>query len=113
MSGPNIFLLSWDNTGIEAVINISAKEAEISWDILANKNSTFKIGSVVQHLMLRAKFNPQRHYEIYTLQVEPGITEEDIREMFETNPQYSADLVRDRGNKVYSDRARTSEVKIV
>lgn len=113
MSSPNIFLLSWDNTGIEAVINVSALEAETTWNILADKQSTTKIGSIVQHLMLRARYNSQRHYEIYTMQVEPGITEDDIREMFESNPQYSADLVRERGNKLYSDRVETGKVKIV
>jgi hypothetical protein len=35
---------------------------------------------------------------------QPGITEEDIREMFENNPQSAADTVRRIGHKFYSDR---------
>lgn len=112
MNSPNVFLLSWDNTGIEAVINISEKEAENAWNVLADKPTSFRPGTVVQHLLLRARYNTQRHYEIYTLQVDAGITESDVREMFESDPQYAADLVRERGHKLYSDRTDKSKIKI-
>jgi len=63
--------------------------------------------------MMRARANGQRHYEIYTMMVQEGITDEDIRGMFEADPQGSADLIRDRGNQIYSDRVNQKEVKIV
>jgi hypothetical protein len=98
-----IFLLSWDNTGLESVIDIGAMEKEAVWLTLQDKNST-KIRDTVNAIMLRARYNSQRHYEIYTILVEDGISESDIREMFENDPQGSADLIRVRGNKLYSDR---------
>jgi hypothetical protein len=42
-----------------------------------------------------------------------GISDEDIREMFNSDPQGSAELVRDRGNKIFSDRRNVVDSKIV
>lgn len=109
----NTFLLSWDCQGIEAVVNVTDYEKEQVWAELSNQDPPARWQSVVTHLMMRARANPQRHYEIYTMQVESGITEDDVREMFESDPQGSADLIRDRGNMIYSDRANLNEIKIV
>jgi hypothetical protein len=107
-----LFLVSWDCTGLEAVVNITAFEREQSWSILANQPPV-SWGRIINSIILRARYNSQRHYEIYTFNVAPGITEEDIREMFNNAPQVAADLIRDRGRKIYSDRVSQSEVKIV
>jgi hypothetical protein len=64
------------------------------------------------HLRLRAQFNPQRHYEIYIVEATDGITEADIRDMFEADPQMAADTIRELGTVFYSDRA-TQKVAIV
>jgi len=108
----NVFLLSWDCNGVEAVIDMSNYEKETVWAVLQEVDPPARLGSIVQHLILRARANPQRHYEIYTMQVESGITEEDVREMFDNDPQGSADLIRERGNRIYSDRI-TEPAKIV
>ncbi|CAB4128751.1 hypothetical protein UFOVP112_69 [uncultured Caudovirales phage] len=109
----NLFLVSWDCNGLEAVINITDYEKETTWATLKDEDPPVKLASMVNHLMLRARANSQRHYEIYTMNVQEGITDEDIRSMFDADPQGSADLVRDRGNKIYSDRVNQKEVKIV
>jgi hypothetical protein len=41
------------------------------------------------------------------------IDKEDLETMFESDPQSAADLIRGRGLKIYSDRARENRVKIV
>jgi hypothetical protein len=66
----------------------------------------------IMHWQLRARFNSQRHYEIYIITATPGIDEDDIREMFEANPQGAAETIRRIGNKVFSDRARDYHVVI-
>lgn len=109
----NIFLLSWDCQGIEACLNVTDYEKEVVWANLSGEDPPAQLGSMVRHLMLRARANPQRHYEIYTMAVEEGITEDDVFEMFQNDPQGSADLVRERGNQIYSDRANLQQVKIV
>lgn len=109
----NLFLVSWDCNGLEACINVTDYEKEVVWAKLKNEDPPAKLNSMVNHLMLRARANPQRNYEIYTMNAVDGINEEDIRGMFNADPQRSADLVRDRGNKIFSDRADISSRKIV
>jgi hypothetical protein len=108
----NVFLLSWDNQGLETCISITDIEKHNAWAVLQNQETT-KLGAIVQAVMMRARYNSQRHYEIYTVHVADGITAEDIRTMFEESPQAAAELIRERGNKVYSDRFDTSRAKIV
>jgi hypothetical protein len=109
----NLFLVSWDCNGLEAVINVTDYEKETTWATLKNEEPPAKLSSMVNHLMLRARANSQRHYEIYTMQVAEGISDEDIRGMFDADPQGSADLIRDRGNQIYSDRENLLDRKIV
>jgi hypothetical protein len=113
MSDSNVFLLSWDNTGLEACINVTEYEKAEMWSKLSNTEPPVGISKAVQHLMLRARANPQRHYEIYTINVDCSISVENMREMFDNSPQHAADLIRDRGNKVFSDRVDQQTVKIV
>jgi hypothetical protein len=109
----NLFLLSWDCQGLESVINVTEYEKAAVWSKLQDQDTPTELGSIVRHLMLRARANPQRHYEIYTMTAVDGISDEDIREMFNSDPQGSAKLVRDRGNQIYSDRVNQDKVKIV
>lgn len=112
--GMNTFLLSWDMLGPEAVINVTEIEKQTVWDTLRDTPSlNTKLQHIVSMMMLRARSNTQRHYEIYTVNMEDGITEEDVREMFETGPQQMADLIRERGNRIYSNRFDKNEAKIV
>jgi hypothetical protein len=113
MNNSNLFLVAWDCNGLEAVVNISDLEKQNVWATLQDKEAPKKIGSIVNYLMLRARANSQRHYEIYTMNVENGITDDDLRDMFGRDPQGSADLIRDRGNQIYSDRVDQNSVKIV
>ena len=110
------YVLSWDCTGLEAVVNISDIEKEKMWSVLkdadSGKSRGPSVNNIVNMLMLRARFNTQRHYEIYCIDTDDTITEEDLRRQFDDNPQGMADLIRDRGRQLYSDRVRHNEVKI-
>lgn len=110
----NVFLLSWDMLGLEAIIDISTVEKDTMWNALqGKKNDAFsKLNGTLNAILLRARMNPQRHYEIYTVTVDGSITKEDMQRMFEENPQGMADLVRERGNKVYSDRSALGKARI-
>ena len=113
------FVLSWDQTGLEACVNITEIEQRQMWEILSSKNENKKSGrdhnisSILNMLMLRARFNSQRHYEIYAIDVDETIDETDIKQWFEDNPQRTADLIRDRGRQLYSDRVNRKDVKII
>jgi hypothetical protein len=82
------------------------------WSTLKGEKPSVRIPGL-DILILRARSNPQRRYEIYTVQVEPDVTLKDIQEMFKATPQAIVDLVRARGHKLYSDRAYAQDNVIV
>ena len=112
------YILSWDCQGLEAVVNISDIEKEQMWEVLkstgdnSNKGRSNIVSSIVGMITLRARFNSQRHYEIYCIDTDDTITTQDFRTMFEENPQGMADLIRERGRQLYSDRQRDYDIKI-
>lgn len=111
MTKGNIFLLSWDMLGLEAVVNVTDVDKERTWAALTDATSP-NLNHIVNAIMLRARYNGQRHYEVYTVTMSEDITETDVREMFEANPQGMADLIRERGHKMYSDRIEQNKVVI-
>ena len=100
----------WDMTGLESLINVSTViekhdnwEKENIWRILQEKPTDEKPLNVPLNIMiLRARYNSQRHYEIYTFDSE--LSEEDIRETFASDPQVIVDAIRNVGHELYSDR---------
>jgi len=103
------FAVMWDCNGLEALEEI-IDPALKAWAMLGNKNVP-RENFNIEHWKLRARYNSQRHYEIYAIGVDGTITREDIKNMFETDPQYAANLIRTRGEKIYSDR-RSADEKI-
>jgi hypothetical protein len=112
----NTFIISWDQLGVECVFNATEADQQITFEMLQNTYDQTaprqSSGSILPLLKLRAQFNPQRHYEIYAIEVEQGIDQNDIKNMFEQDPQGSADLVRSRGSCLYSNRQNLKELKI-
>jgi hypothetical protein len=109
-SRPRTFCVMWDCNGLEAIGEV-ADPALKTWAILANKPVPREDFNVM-HWQMRAQHNPQRHYEIYAIGVDGSITQEDIQDMFDTDPQYAADLIRARGERIYG-RRRTRKDAIV
>ena len=106
------FVIMWDCNGLEYIGDITADDQRMIVETLRGKQSPRRALANPYHLRLRAQFNPQRHYEIYFVTATDGITESDIRDMFEASPQTAADTIRERGTVFYSDRA-TQKVAIV
>jgi hypothetical protein len=101
----------WDCNGLEYIGDITADDQRMIVESLKGKESPRRALANPYHLRLRAQFNPQRHYEIYFVTATDGITEADIRDMFEASPQTAADTIRELGTVFYSDRA-TQKVAI-
>lgn len=112
----NAYLISWDMTGLEAVVPITQYEH-------VERDNTFRIlkdepvqrnpvDNIMQAMLLRARANHHRYYEIYAIDCVEEITEQDIRAMFERSPQTAAELIRERGHQLYSDRPNKSQVVI-
>jgi hypothetical protein len=108
---PHTFVVVWDNLGLEYIGDITLDEQQRTWSALKGEKLKYTIPNL-EHLKLRAQFNPQRHYEIYLVNAVDGITADDIRDMFEANPQMSADTIRRLGHCLYSDRAQQDKILI-
>ncbi len=112
------FVAMWDMNGLESLINVTQIEKEHKqWEkenifrLLKEENTAVKPAHVpLEMMIMRAKFNSQRHYEIYAFDSE--LSEQDISKTFETSPQVMVDAIRGIGHKFYSDRATKSAVII-
>ena len=113
----NTFIISWDMTGLEAVVDVTQdlaagelRDQEVLFDILKEPEANHgnepwrRINSIIQSMTLRARANTQRHYEIYGIQTVEDIDKSTLERLFEDDPQAAAELIRDRGTKLYSDR---------
>jgi len=108
----NTFILCWDMYGLESCINASQLDRERIWDTLADREpNRDKLSSIVHAMTLRARFNSQRHYEIYAIDVSADITEDTMVNSFGADPQGMAELIRARGRQLYSNRV-TGDIKI-
>ena len=109
----NTVALMWDCNGLEAAVNVSDISKKRVWATLQGQDlNKIQAEPNLMHWQLRAQFNPQRHYEIYLVEVTDDITVEDIVQAFEDSPQAMADTVRRIGHRFYSDRA-TEPARIV
>ena len=100
---PHTLLLVWDCLGLEYSCNLTEYDKDLMWAALKGEQPKVRIPGL-DILILRARANPQRNYEIYTVQVEADVSLKDIRAMFKDSPQDIVDLVRARGHRLYSDR---------
>jgi len=103
------FIVMWDMYGLEYCEDITAAEQMKTWNALKGVPGSVHIPNLL-HLRLRAQINSQRHYEIYLIDAEQGITASDITTMFENNPQGAADTIRRQGHCFYSNRYESAPV---
>lgn len=106
---PRMFAIMWDCHGLEACARVP-DPADVTFALLQNKAPP-EVPNL-SHWSLRARYNTQRHYEIYIVTATPGIDEHDIQEMFGANPQAAADTIRRIGHCYYSDRANQDQIVI-
>jgi hypothetical protein len=104
----NAYLFMWNAYGIESIVPITQYEDQSKfdmWNILKDGNRKKNpLDNIIMSMKLRAQFNTARSYEIYAMDCAEGITEEDLFELWNTSPQYAADLTREKGVRIYSDR---------
>lgn len=105
------FVAMWDCYGLEYLEDITELHGKKVWAELQGNANEVRIPNLL-HLELRARYNTQRHYEIYVFNAKEGITKNDIQEMFNNDPQSAADAVRRVGYCYYGDRYKEHAVLI-
>ena len=106
-------IVMWDCYGLECCVDITETQQKNMWQRLKGDLPTESGIPNLGHLALRAKYNPQRNYEIYTVEAVDGITANDIEIMFNNDPQSAADTIRRIGNCFYSNRVDNDQRVIV
>ena len=99
----NIFIVAWDMTGLECVVDANELQSEDVLRALRDQKGS-KLSEFMFYITMRARANTHRKYEIYSIHTVPEITKESLEQMFKDTPQAAADLIRERGHKIYSDR---------
>lgn len=123
--GHNYFLIMWCREGLECIIDLgkmhkeqdaASKEylakvlaAPVGETPIPNPGFNKIFGPILGRLQIRARVNAQRSYEIYTVMTRDDITEEDLRELFETSPQAIVDSIRNVGFKIFEEPSRRNE----
>ena len=95
-----VYISMWDCNGFECIVDCTAWERQSLLDTIAGKQ--LAPGPVsLQTLMLRARFNPQRNYEIWTFNTVAEFDEKMLWEIANETPQALVDMIRRDGKKLY------------
>lgn len=113
------YLAMWDMLGLECLFDVGRAKAEIEdweketiWAKLKEQSHRAKPDPIPLNMMLlRARVNSQRSYEIY--EFNSTMTEKELREVFNSDPQPIVEWIRENGYKVYSDYVKTERKMIV
>ena len=110
MSKSKVYICMWDENGFEVIKDCTSWERETFLNTIAGKELT-PAPVNLQALTMRARFNPQRAYEIYTFNTEESLDEDALWEIAYENSQALVDLIRERGKKLYGN-AKLTEARI-
>ena len=112
----NAYLFMWNCYGIESIVPITQYEDQSKfdmWKILQGKETGKNpLDDILMSMEMRARFNPMRDYEIYAMDCEESITEEDLFAFWDNSPQAAADLIREKGVCLFSNRNQSKKIKI-
>ena len=115
----NHYLAMWDMLGLECIFDVGAAKSEIEqweketiWSTLKEQPHGKKPNPIpLQMMILRARMNSQRSYEIY--EFSSTISMNEIKKEFSRNPQPLVEWIRENGHKIYSDYVKSDRKMIV
>jgi hypothetical protein len=113
------YLAMWDNQGLECLYDVDLYMNRYNeWDklkivaILKEEKLPDNPPAIpLQMMLLRARMNSQRVYEIYEFNSTMGYKE--LTEVFNDDPQPVVEWIRENGKKVYSDYVKQDRRMIV
>ena len=113
------YLAMWDMQGLECLFDVDlhmnkynewGKQKVVS--ILKEEQVPIQPqGIPLQMLILRARANSQRTYEIY--EFNSTVKYDELKEAFNDNPQPIVEWIRENGKQVYSDYVKQERKMIV
>lgn len=107
----NLFIVVWDMTGLEAIYDVHELQSEDVLRRLRDEKGS-KLSQTLFYITQRARANMHRCYEIYSINTIKEIDRLTLADLFHENPQAAAELIREHGVKIYSDRA-SKKVQVI
>lgn len=111
----NYFLLLWDEKGLDALADITSYRnhalAESIRYLVGEKPKASEADRILSQMLLRARFNSHRHPEVYGLRT--SVSAEALKEAFDTSPQETALLVRQKGVSFLRGGPRKKEDSLI
>ena len=113
------YLAMWDMQGLESLFDVGLyMDKHNEWEkqkvvaILKEQRIPDQpTGIPLQLMILRARANSQRAYEIY--EFNSTLKYDELKEAFNDNPQPIVEWIRENGKKVYSDYVKQNRKMIV
>lgn len=103
-SKSRVYICMWDENGFEVLKDFTAWERETFLNTIAGKD--LKPAPVnLQIMIIRARFNPQRNYEIWTFNTREDLDEEALWVYAKETPQALVDMIREYGKQLYANYA--------
>lgn len=109
-SKSRVFICMWDENGFEVLKDCTSWERETFLNTIAGKELT-PAPVNLQALTMRARFNPQRAYEIWTFNATEELDEDALWEIAYENTQALVDMIRRNGKQLYAN-AKLTEARI-
>ena len=112
------FLAVWDMLGLESLWDIDEAmevienhDKQKTWNTLkGEKTLPMRNPIPLNELIIRARANSQRSYEIYTFTSE--FDRQEVETIFAECPQPLVEWIRKNGNKIYSDYVKSDRKMI-
>lgn len=107
-SKTRVYICMWNEHGFEILKDFSSWERESLLNTIAGKELSPPPVNLTA-MVMRARFNPQRNYEIWTFNTEEQLDEETLWRYADKNPQALVDMIRDRGKRLYANGKNTEQ----
>ena len=112
------YLAMWDMLGLECLYDVDLHMSKYNeWEkqkvvaILKEERTPDQPSGIpLQMMLLRAKVNSQRAYEIY--EFNSTMNYDELKEAFNDNPQPVVEWISENGKKVYSDYVKQNRKMI-
>ena len=105
-SKSRVYICMWDENGFETIADCTRWERVSFLNTSAGKELT-PAPVNLQAMTMRARFNPQRAYEIWTFNTTEELDEDTLWSYAEDTPQALVDMIRERGKQLYSNAKLT------
>ena len=104
VSESQTYLAYWDCLGFEALVNLTEERDKAVMAALAGTD--YHASFNLNHMVLRARYNPQRDPEIWTFNVAGGIDFDSVKAMSEASPQALVDFIRKNGQPYWREKVK-------